>query len=379
MTTEGTGAAAVTTTDGSPRRRQVVVAGGVLALAAAFGLDASEVDARNKRRKRKKRRKHGKGGDNGKGGGRQVCSNGCTRSVCGQTPAGCPILPINNIWNRRVDDQPVDARSDAYVASIGVAAGLHPDFGSGLYEGKPFGIPLVRVPVGQPGVRVSFTGAADESDPGPYPIPADAPVENGSCSNGDRHVIVVQDGTCMLYELYDAWQQTNGSWRAYSGAIFDLRSNALRPAGWTSADAAGLPILPGLVRYEEIAAGGIEHALRFTAARTRRDQVWPARHQAGATGDLDVPSMGQRFRLKASVDISAFSLTNQIILRALKTYGMILADNGSNWFLSGAPDDRWDNDDLHELQDGIRGSDFEAVDVSSLMVHADSGEAAPVN
>jgi hypothetical protein len=297
--------------------------------------------------------------------------------VCGQTPADCPILPANNIWNRRIDDQPIDARSAAYVTSIGVGSGLHPDFGSGLYEGKPFGIPFVRVPGGQPGVSVGFTGARDESDPGPYPIPPDAPVENGSCSDGDRHVIVVQEGTCMLYELYDARQQNDGSWLVYSGAKFDLRSNDLRPAEWTSADAAGLPILPGLVRYEEIAAGSINHALRFTAARTQSRYVWPARHQAGATNDDDAPPMGQRFRLKASVEVSGFSPTNQIILRALKTYGMILADNGSNWYLSGAPDGRWDNDDLHELQAGIHGDDFEAIDISSLMISPQSGEARP--
>jgi hypothetical protein len=284
------------------------------------------------------------------------------------------MLPANNIWNSRVDGLPVDARSAAYIASIGAGVGLHPDFGSGLYEGQPFGIPFVRVPAGQPKVGVSFTGAPGESDPGPYPIPADAPVENGSCSDGDRHVIVVQEGTCVLYELYDARQQSDGSWRAYSGAKFDLRSNALRPEGWTSADAAGLPILPGLVRYEEIASGSIDHALRFTAARTREDYVWPATHEAGATNDLNVPPMGQRFRLKASVDITGFSETNQIILKALKTYGMFLADNGSNWFLSGAPDDRWDNDDLRDLRSGIRGSDFEAVDSMSLKISERSGE-----
>jgi hypothetical protein len=297
--------------------------------------------------------------------------------VCGRTPASCPIFPANNIWNQRIDGVTVQVhdRSDAYVASIGAGAGLHPDFGSGLYEGKPFGIPFVRVPANQAKVAVQFTGAADESDPGPYPIPADAPVENGSCSDGDRHVIVVQEGSCALYELYDATQQSDGSWTAYSGAMFDLASNDLRPVTWTSADAAGLPILPGLVRYEEIEAGEIRHALRFTAARTQSTYVWPARHQAGSTNNLDVPPMGQRFRLKPSVNISAYSSTNQIILRALKTYGMVLADNGSNWFLSGAPDDRWDNDELRELQNGIRGSDFEAVDVSSLKISEDSGQA----
>jgi hypothetical protein len=360
----------LTRTQRSTARRQVVSAWGAGLVLAALGACSEGTEARKKRRKKKKRK-------NGKGGGRgQVCSNGCTSSSCGQTPAACPILPADNIWNRRIDSAPVDPKSGAYVSSVGNGVGLHPDFGSGLYEGKPFGIPFVRVPATQPKVSVSFTGAPDESDPGPYPIPADAPVENGSCSDGDRHVVVVQEGSCMLYELYDARQQNDGSWRASSGATFDLRSNALRPAGWTSADAAGLPILPGLVRYEEIAAGSIEHALRFTAARTRTDYVWPATHQAGSTADGNVPPMGQRFRLKGSVDISGFSGTNQIILQALKTYGMILADNGSNWFLSGAPDDRWDNDDLRELQSGIHGSDFEAIDTLSLRVSPGSGQAA---
>ena len=375
MATDGTGTAAVTTTDGSLRRRQVVVAGGVLALAAAFGLDASEVDARNKRRKRKKRRKHGKGGDNGRGGGRQVCSNGCTRSVCGQTPAGCPILPINNIWNRRVDDQPVDARSDAYVASIGVAAGLHPDFGSGLYEGKPFGIPLVRVSVGQPGVRVSFTGAADESDPGPYPIPADAPVENGPCSTGDRHVITVDASTCKLYEVFDAHRGATPTapWSAGSGAVFDLRSNALRPETHTSADAAGLPMLPGLVRFDEVAAGHIDHAIRFTANRTQKAYVWPARHYASDVTDPNVPPMGAWFRLRADYPTDGLTQQAKVIVEAMKVHGIILADNGSSWFMSGTPDERWDNQALSQVWN-ITGNDMEAIDQSSLMVDPNSGQ-----
>ena len=198
----------------SPRRRRLIVCSGLMALATAVGLDARDLDARRKRRKHKKKRKqrHDEGGNSGSGG--QVCSSGCAYSVCGVAPAACPILPATNIWNRRIDGEPVEARSAQYVASIGAGVGLHPDFGSGLYEGKPFGIPFVRVPRGQPSVRVVFTGAPGESDPGPYPIPADAPVENASCSNGDRHVIVVQEGPCRLYELYDARQQGDGSWQA---------------------------------------------------------------------------------------------------------------------------------------------------------------------
>ena len=306
---------------------------------------------------------------------RQDCDLGCTASTCGEIPADCSLFPSDNIWNTPINDLPVDARSDDYVASIGLDTGLHPDFGSGLYDGQPLGIPFVRVPADQPDVEVVFE-VAEESDPGPYPIPADAPIEGGSCGTGDRHVIVVQEGTCTLFELFSATPQPDGSWTAFSGARFDLTSNALRPAEWTSADAAGMAILPGLVRYEEIAAGVIPHALRFTASLTQEAYVWPARHQAGATTDEAVPPMGQRFRLKADVDISGFSPINQTILQALKTYGMFLADNGSDWFLSGAPDDRWDNDDLHELRERIHGSDFEAVDCSSLITDPDSGQVA---
>lgn len=305
----------------------------------------------------------------------QDCTLGCTSSTCGQIPENATLFPSDSIWNTPIDDLPVDAQSDAYLQGMSPEAGLHPDFGSGLYEGVALGIPFVRVPVSQPMVEVTFE-VAEESDPGPYPIPIDAPIEGGSCAEGDRHVIVVQEETLTLYEIYNATQLPNGSWTASSGATFDLTSNDLRTAEWTSADAAGLPILPGLVRYEEIDAGVISHALRFTVALTQEAYVWPARHQAGASTDTNVVPMGQRFRLKADVEIGDFSPTNQIILQALKTYGMFLADNGSDWFLSGVPDERWDNDDLHELQELIHGSDFEAVDCSSLMDDPDSGQVA---
>lgn len=344
-------------------------------LGAAIGLGGVSLLTSSATARRKKGGKGGGKGGGGNGGGGDDCTAGCTSSTCGQVPAGCPILPADNIWNTPVDGLPRDARSDAYIQSIGRETGLHPDFGAGLVNGQPFGIPFVRVGADQPPAAVRFD-VAEESDPGPYPIPADAPVENGSCSDGDRHVIVVQEGSCTLYELFDARQQPDGSWRAFGGARFDLASNALRPDSWTSADAAGLPILPGLVRYEEIAAGAINHALRFTAQRTQEAYVWPARHEAGATTNPDVPPLGQRFRLKAEVDISDFSSTNQIILQALQTYGMFLADNGSDWFLSGTPDDRWDNDDLRELQARIAGRDFEAVDSSSLMADPNSGQVA---
>jgi hypothetical protein len=304
------------------------------------------------------------------------CAIGCEESRCGETPADCAIFPVDHIWNTPVAELPVATHSDAYIANLGRDTGLHPDFGSGLYEGMPLGIPFVRVPADQPPVEMAFTEAPEESDPGPYPIPADAPIEGGSCGDGDRHVLVVQEGTCLMYEVYSAYPQPDGSWEAGSGAIFDLNSYDLRPTDWTSADAAGLPILPGLIRYEEIAAGAITHALRFTASNTQAAYVWPARHEASDDANPDLPPLGQRFRLKADVDISGFSPTNQIILTALQTYGMMLADNGSDWFLSGAPDDRWDNDDLHALQEGISGSDFEAVDVFSLMRDPDSGQVA---
>lgn len=307
---------------------------------------------------------------------RQECTLGCTSLVCGRLPAGCPIFPRDNIWNTPIDTLPVDPRSAAYVESIGLDIGLHPDFGAGLFDGVPIGIPFVGVLADQPLVPVVFTEAGAESDPGPYPIPPDAPIEGGSCSDGDRHVIVVQAESCTLYELYAAYPQPDGSWQASSGSRFDLNSNALRPRGWTSADAAGLPILPGLVRYEEIASRVISHALRFTAERTRTAYVWPARHHAGAADDPDLPPMGQRFRIRANFDLSGFSPVNRIILQALKTYGMMLADNGGNWFLSGTPDSRWDNDDLQELQEQIHGRDFEAVDCTSLILNEDSGEAA---
>jgi hypothetical protein len=221
-------------------------------------------------------------------------------------------------------------------------------------------------------VAVSFDYDG-ESDPGPYPIPPDAPIEGGPGSDGDRHVLILERDSCTLYELYYAWPQPDGSWHAGSGAIFDLNSHLLRPAGWTSADAAGLPILPGLIRYEEVAAGEIRHAIRFTVPQTRRAYIWPARHYASPLTGEQYPPMGARFRLKKDFDISGFSPDTQVILQALKTYGMILSDNGAAWFISGAPDERWDNDILHELHQ-VRGSDFEAVDASSLMVDPNSGQ-----
>jgi hypothetical protein len=255
---------------------------------------------------------------------------------------------------------------------MGATKTVHADFGAGMYNGAPIGIPFITVPGTQTKYPATFT-YADESDPGPYATPLNAPIEGGSGSTGDRHVISVDTDHCILYELYSAYPQS-ASWGAGSGAIFNLLSNALRPSGWTSADAAGLPVFPGLVRYDEIAAGEIRHAIRFTVPQTQKAFVWPARHYASSLTGTQYPPMGARFRLRASFDISGYSPTNQIILRALNKYGMILADNGSAWYLSGAPDDRWNNDDLHKLG-AILGSDFEAVDVSSLMIDPNSGQA----
>jgi len=293
-------------------------------------------------------------------------------TASGPSIAGCPVFPANNVWNARVDLLPVDAHSAAYIASIGPGTGLHPDFGSGTWDGGPIGIPYAVVPGSQPPVNVSFD-YDDESDPGPYPVPPDPPIEGGPQSDGDRHVLLVDSGHCILYELYAAYPQPDGSWHAGSGAVFDLRANALRPATWTSADAAGLPILPGLVRYDEVAAGTIRHALRFTVAHTRDEFVWPARHQASNSANAAYPPMGQRFRLKAGFDVSGFPKNVQVILVALKFYGMFVADNGSNWYISGAPDERWNNDELHVLNQ-VHGSDFEAVDESALMVNPDSAQ-----
>ncbi|MEZ4517645.1 MAG: hypothetical protein R3C44_12740 [Chloroflexota bacterium] len=287
----------------------------------------------------------------------------------------CPVFPTDNIWNTPIDNLPVHPLSANYVAAIGSDETFHADFGSGIWppdDGGPIGIPYVTVGADQPGVEVVFD-YADESDPGPYPIPADVPIEGGPGSDGDRHVLIIDSDTCTLYELYYAFPLADGRWEAGSGAIFDLHSNTLRPAGWTSADAAGLPIFPGLIRYEEVASGEITHALRFTAPQTQRAYVWPARHFASDLTDSRYPPMGQRFRLRADFDMSGFDPQVQVILRAMQRYGIILADNGSPWYISGAPDDRWDNDMLRQLHQ-LRGGDFEAVDVSSLMGNPDSGQ-----
>jgi hypothetical protein len=276
----------------------------------------------------------------------------------------CPIFPANNAWNERVDKLPVAASSATLIASIGLDTGLHPDFGSGLYDGRPIGIPFDVVSRPTPRTRVTFD-YADESDHVAYPIPKSVHIEGGRNSTGDRHAILVDKSACRLYELYALYPKAGGGWKGGSGATWSLRSNAVRPAGWTSADAAGLPIFPGLARYDEVSRGVIDHALRFTVEHTRRAYVYPARHYASSSDDPSLPPMGLRVRLKASVDISGFPRQARIVLQALKTYGMIVADNGSNWYISGVPDPHWSNDDLHTIG-RITGSDFEVVDTSSL-------------
>lgn len=288
------------------------------------------------------------------------------------TIGGCAVFPADNVWNTPIDTLPVDANSTTYVNTIGSGLGLKADFGAGLWDGGPIGIPFVTVPASQTKYPASFL-YWDESDPGPYAVPLNAPIEGGNQSTGDRHAIAVDTGNCILYELYRAFPQSS-SWQADSGAIFDLNSHLLRPSGWTSADAAGFAIAPGLVRYDEILAGEIRHAIRFTVPQTRRLFIWPARHYASSLTGTQYPPMGQRFRLKANFNISGFSPTNQVILRALKKYGMMLADNGSAWFMSGVPDERWNNSDLNALR-SILGSNFEAVDESSLMIDPNSGQA----
>jgi hypothetical protein len=290
------------------------------------------------------------------------------------TPGGpCPMFPANNIWNRNIAALPTHALSGSYVNSIGLNTAVHADFGSGQWNGGPIGIPFITVPGTQLLVPVTFT-YWDESDPGPYPVPTNAPIEGGPNSTGDRHVLVVNRDACTLYEMYSSYPQSDGSWTAGSGARFQLTSNALRPDTWTSADAAGLPILPGLVTYDEVASGVIRHAVRFTASTTQRAYIWPARHYASNNTDPNQPPMGLRVRLKASVDISGYSPQVRVILQALKDYGMFLADNGSSWYISGAPDERWDNNALHTMGN-LHGSDFEAVDESGLMIDPNSGQS----
>ncbi len=286
---------------------------------------------------------------------------------------GALPFPADNPWNTDISGAPVDANSDALIASIGLDTGLHPDFGAGLYLGAPIGIPYVVVSGSQPRVAMVWTAYGDESDPGPYPVPANAPVEGGAASTGDRHVLVIDRDNHRLYELFRAFVNPDGSWNADCGAVFHLDSNTVRPGGqpgWTSADAAGLPIFPGLARYDEAARGpgGVRHALRFTVQRSRRAYVPPATHWASSSTDANLPPMGMRVRLKASYAIPAsFSAETRALLTAMKVHGMLMADNGSNWYVSGAPDDRWNNAVLNRELGQVRGRDFEVVRMDGLV------------
>jgi len=287
--------------------------------------------------------------------------------------ADCPILPADNPWNTDISAYPLHPDSDNFIQSIGADGYLHPDFGT-EWDGAPIGMPFVIVPGDQPKVDIEF-GYADESDPGPYPIPDDAPIEGGPDSDGDRHVLVLDQDNCLLYETWSTWPPgTSGNeasdpshWYAGSGAKFDLRSNTLRPEGWTSADAAGLPIYPGLVRYDEVVEKkAINHALRFTVSASQQGYIHPATHFASSDTNPNLPPMGLRLRMKASYDCSGYSEEVRVICTALKKYGMIVADNGSDWYISGSHDDRWNDDNLGDLK-SVPGSAFEVVDTGEII------------
>ena len=306
-----------------------------------------------------------------------LSSGGGTGGACGNLTAGqggslngFVPFPADNLWNQNIANAPVDPNSSAIVNFIGASDPLHPDFGSGLYNGSSIGVPYIVVDSTQGFVNITFTAYGDESDPGPMPVPASAPIEGYPApGSGDRHVLVLDNNNCWLYELYSAYPQTDGSWNAASAAVWDLTADEQRPLTWTSADAAGSPIFPGLVRYDEVAAGHIDHAIRFTLQNSRAAFTPPASHWAANSSNSLAAPMGMRLRLKSSFDISGFSASNQVILRALQQYGMIMADNGSNMYISGAPDDRWDNDDLHNLTT-LTASDFEVVQMNPVYTQA---------
>ncbi len=313
------------------------------------------------------------------GGAPTPAPSGSTTPVSSSTPAPAPaapapaapgaigqVFPPDNPWNQDVSALPVHPDSARFIASIGATTNLHPDFGT-VWNGAPNGIPFVVVDRTQPRAPITFTAYGNESDPGPYPVPAAAPIEGGPNGTGDRHVLVVDTDARRLYELFRAFPDGNGGWRADSGAVFDLAANTYRPAGWTSADAAGLPIFPGLVRYDEaVVQGAIRHALRFTVRRSQRGYVHPARHFASSSTDPALPPMGLRLRLKASFSTAGFPPEVAVILDALKRYGMFVADNGSDWYLSGAPDPRWSDANLATLR-RVRGDDFEVVDTGPIV------------
>ncbi|MBI3726590.1 hypothetical protein HY251_21910 [bacterium] len=299
------------------------------------------------------------------GSGRSAAApgGGGSAPVTSKTAGGLgPIFPPTNPWNTDISKLPVHPDSAKFIESVGAGTGLHPDFG----KSPESGIPFVVVGPKQAPVPITFTEYGDESDPGPYPISLDAPIEGGEKSEGDRHVLAVDPRSHKLYELYHAFRDGKTGWKAGCGAVFDLASDELRKAGWTSADAAGLPIFPGLVRWDEVQSGAIKHAVRFTVKKTQRGYILPARHFASRSTDASLPPMGLRVRLKAKVDVSKLPPEVQVIATCLKKYGMILADNGSNWFISGAPDPRWNDESLSRIKE-IKGSDLEVVDTGPIV------------
>jgi len=317
----------------------------------------------------------------GTGGGSGSNSSACNTISLGQGASlnGFLPFPADNAWNQDISAAAVDPNSAALISFIGPTIGLHPDFGSGLYNGSDIGIPYLVVGSSQSPVNIDFTAYGDESDPGPMPVPANAPIEGDpNPGTGDRHVLVLDNANCWLYELYSSYPNADGSWNAGSAAVWDLLADEQRPWTWTSADAAGLSIFAGLARYDEVASGQIRHALRFTLAQSRAAFVPPASHWAANSTNASAAPMGMRLRLKASYDISGFSASNQVILTALKKYGMIMADNGSSMYISGAPDSRWSNDDLHNLGQ-VTASAFEVVQMNPIYTASNVPQgAAPV-
>jgi len=322
--------------------------------------------------------------NNGNGnGGNQGSNSACSKMSAGVGAGLNGFVPFtsNNLWNKDISSAPVDPNSDAIINFIGPNIGLHPDFGAGEYQGSDIGIPYSIVNSSQGLATIKFTAYGDESDPGPMPVPANAPIEGDpNPGNGDRHVLVLDNGNCFLYELYGAYPNSDGGWNAGSAAVWDMTADEQRPWTWTSADAAGLPIFAGLVRYDEVAAGKIQHALRFTLPDSRAAFTPPASHWAATSNDSLAAPMGMRLRLKSSYDISQFSPTVQVILKALQTYGMIMADNGSAMYISGAPDDRWNNDDLHNLS-LVPASAFEVIQMNPIYTQGNvpQGSAPTIN
>ncbi|HEY7095697.1 MAG TPA: hypothetical protein VH437_03170 [Terriglobales bacterium] len=323
----------------------------------------------------------GGGGNGGNGGGGQSLDCSVMGLGQGANLNGFVPFPSDSLWNKDISASAVDPNSSAIINFIGGSVGLHADFGSGQYQGSNIGIPYVVVSGSQGLVNVDFSAYGDESDPGPMPVPANGPIEGDpNPGSGDRHVLVLDNSNCFLYELYSSYPNGDGTWSAGSAAVWDLLSKQQRPWTWTSADAAGLPIFPGLVRYDEVAAGEIRHAIRFTVSQSRAAFTPPASHWASSTTSSSAPPMGMRLRLKNSFDISHYSASNQVILTAMKKYGLILADNGSSMYISGAPDNRWNNDDLHNLS-AVTASDFEVVEMNPVYTpgNVPQGTAPAIN